>query len=1180
MRNDTGDDPQTRPVNQTMQAEFVPSEEDELRLPPQLQGRLTQLIRRLQQEDRQSFNGETMSHEQNSETEQALQRLDDLVSSAQQEIDRLETKCASLESQAILVSVQQLDFLARGMALAFMGLVLAVYAAVAWTSTGWVFFVIHNNTSSFVLWRILVGILKLATRMALLYAPYHYDQQNHGSAYRRFQVFAIAAIIIGRVRLCRWQEQLFIPKEELQENQDKSSTSRTPVANHGDPKQTSSPANESKSTSTTAGAYGTGVTEEGLWEANYEISARFLYVSILRLRGLWTKTAQYLSSRADFMPISYVRELKRLQDEAPETDWADIDLPPHVANALIDIDPKPLASASIGQVHVARLKSTGEKVCLKVQHPHASTLIQDDLWSLGVILSIVSWMEPDYEFLEILMREWARESRKELDFRKEAQNLKDARTAMETFSTSYVTDENGNLVPFFVQVPKPMENLCTEHVLVMSFCPGHKIDDFRALEAARVSKHAVIDAVASGFSHLMYNSNIFNGDPHPGNLLVYPEPHQLTQNGKTHYGGNLSDSSPFTVTILDWGLAKRLPDNKRIAFCELAYAAATLDYGLLLDSYKHIGLQMKQENAANSMEQVRFFLRDMAPREKARRRIRAKIKHDQKVRAALPKDQRVPMKSKAYPGEFFFFVRVNELLHGLGSKFDVDLQCLSLIKPYAERGLRQQVSMEHKAITQELPMATHLSTRGFDSSLENKMKNLFLELQKEGKLVGAQFYAIDKNGNKLANVSAGNLGGIQSHIPMDSQALILGFSCTKAIAATIAHIMIQEGGYFPGGYDEPLCNRIWPEFCPSEKPPIELETAMQEQGYSSMDIRQKWHWKRQISLWHVLTHQAGMWNALPKNLTMKSFASCEYCFRAFEYDELKPEDTLLPLYGPGQKSEYHYLSFGWLVAGAVCKAYARKHGLESVTFEAVYKAKLLPRLSNETRQSGFQPCGMAVGGGSTNHILAKTCTEDISASQLLQRRRESLAMGETDDNNDEKDEENKSQVEMFERLKEFRGKEFLLDPRGWNSMDGLVSNVPAAGGRFTAAGLAHFYHDLGSGRLLPKAVVEDVTSLLINDMGLSALQGATSTVQKQSNNDSQTVTSDEQRTCLGCGYQLIRFDGDTEQPSAFGHAGVGGSIGFYHKPSQMAVGLMLNKADGGKDITIRIMKVFADHFGI
>lgn len=80
--------------------------------------------------------------------------------------------------------------------------------------------------------------------------------------------------------------------------------------------------------------------------------------------------------------------------------------------------------------------------------------------------------------------------------------------------------------------------------------------------------------------------------------------------------------------LLDWGLAKRLPEDKRFAFCQMAYAAATCDFGLLLDSFDTIGLRMKRENTAEDMEGILFLLREVVPPELSRKRIKAKIKID------------------------------------------------------------------------------------------------------------------------------------------------------------------------------------------------------------------------------------------------------------------------------------------------------------------------------------------------------------------------------------------------------------------------------------------------------------------------------------------------------------------------------------------------------------------------
>lgn len=76
------------------------------------------------------------------------------------------------------------------------------------------------------------------------------------------------------------------------------------------------------------------------------------------------------------------------------------------------------------------------------------------------------------------------------------------------------------------------------------------------------------------------------------------------------------------------------------------------------------------------------------------------------------------------------------------------------------------------------------------------------------------------------------------------------------------------------------------------------------------------------------------------------------------------------------------------------------------------------------------------------------------------------------------------------------------------------------------------------------------------------------------------MTSNDERegVSFGLGYQLIRFDGDTGPPAAFGHAGVGGSIGFHHKDSGVSIGVMLNKADGNKETAKTIVRTISNHY--
>jgi len=1096
--------------------------------------------------------GETIQEQQ----ERSIEVLEDNVK-------RLTEKCEALESQNILVAVQQLDFLARSIAWVLTIVVLYLY----WRCTGWglqnyfqfsdlvqehlpayldyfpfsSYFTIHRQAR---LGRMLVTMVETL----FLAIPYLYNRKTHGSMKRRFEVFAVAFILIGRIKLCRWRESVFVQPD--------SSEGSSHSSNNGNSKST-------------IPRFGESCTENGIWEANYEISARFLYLSILRLRGLWTKTAQYLSSRADFVPVSYIRELSKLQDQTQSTPWDQIQklLPKTLLDRLEHIEETPIASASIGQVHIAYLKKDfspnagsddgtskrGQKVVIKVQHPHAHTLMTDDFWSLNVLCRIIGWMEPDYSFMEILMREWATEARKELDFRIEAENMVEANAELRSLLPTakdviYTTVDGGSKdssdnisserTPVQVVVPTPiLQDLCDRNVLVMDFCEGCRVDDFAQIEEWGLSRSAIMDGISQAFAHFMYCSTIFNGDPHPGNILVRP-------------GTQQDDKDGFTLILLDWGLAKRLPKQKRVAFCQMVYAAATFDYGLLLDSYKTVGLKMKREDTGQSMEDMRFFLRDMAPREESRKRIKRKMKADKQ--RYKDRNVKVPMESKAYPGEFFFFIRVNELLHGLGGRYSINLGYLDALKPYAERGLRMSTFYDVSIVAPSKPIET------VNTQLQVKLEKLLARMESEESLVGGQVCVLDRNGSTEANVAEGTLGGLRSHIPMTQNAVILGYSCTKAITATLAHLMVQDCFL---EYDEPICKRVWPDFCPTADPPKHLAKDL---GLSGEEVQRRWQWKRQITLRHLLKHTSGLWSSLPSQMTVKKMANCEDTFASYAYNPNKPHETLLPTSKPGEKTEYHYLSFGWLVAGTLCGAYALKKNRPSgVSFQDVYQDLLEPKLSQRTKEAGFYPTG-----GHGKHIPAQTVTSDFRASTMMQRRREAAVMGENT---------GEDESPMMKILADFKGKEFLLDPRIWNCQDVLNANVPAAGGRFSAEGLASFYQDLSHGKLLKSEILIDILSNASKPTSLvNELQGVTRIV---ANDDSASTNNNN--TQMGFGYQRIRTNRDEANKfSCMGHAGVGGSIGFWHVQSGLCVSIMVNKSDGDLEVTKEIISLIANHYRI
>jgi predicted unusual protein kinase regulating ubiquinone biosynthesis (AarF/ABC1/UbiB family) len=607
-----------------------------------------------------------------------------------QRLRRLQDRCDRLEAQNIIVPVQQLDLLAQGLAvvaaaaslwvwwrtidviiyLLRLPSTIRVWKMIATVASRYPSLEVAIRTcatsrlGTYVapylskiallvpaeivptllpasLYSAIIPWWRWMIKLLLFGAPIVYDQAIRGGGvgggglyYRRCQVFAVFFIILARTWLCRWRERMFATDSVDYHGSLPNNRVTEPFAatqpqlddNEGDDEEDiTSTDHDPTTTSKTTQAADT-ITHDAIWDAYYEISARFLYVSVLRLRGLWTKSAQYLASRADFVPTPYITELSKLQDSAPVTPWEIIarQIPANIRTQITHLQEEPLASASIGQVHRAVWRTTGAPIVVKVQHPHARSLLFDDFWSLLVFCRIVRWLEPNYGFLEILMREWADEARHELDFVQEARNLRDANKGLQTLLLGPSRPLVAHGRPFHVEIPTPI--LATRNVLIMNFCDGVRVDNIRQIQDVwNIPTTAVMNAVAQTFAHLMYSAPLFNGDPHPGNIFIRPN------NNNGSYDDDSSNNQAaggFTVVLLDWGLAKRLPEAKRKAFCQMAVAAATFDFGLLLDAFATIGLQLKRENVAEDMEGIRFLLRNIMPGHDSRKRIKAKINTD------------------------------------------------------------------------------------------------------------------------------------------------------------------------------------------------------------------------------------------------------------------------------------------------------------------------------------------------------------------------------------------------------------------------------------------------------------------------------------------------------------------------------------------------------------------------
>lgn len=244
--------------------------------------------------------------------------------------------------------------------------------------------------------------------------------------------------------------------------------------------------------------------------------ARWLMHKLLSLGPTFIKIGQFLSTRIDLLPPEYIQALSELQDRVPpfssERAIATIEESlGHPLNDLYaDFEADPLAAASLGQVHRARLHS-GEEVVVKVQRPNLEAILELDYRAVG---QLVRWCDRHvphsrrYE-LESIYEEFFSILFREIDYIQEGENADRFR---ENFAqVGYVT------------VPKIYWEYTARRVLTMEYLPGIRVDNRAALEAFGLSPQQINQQGICCYLKQLLQDGFFHADPHPGNLAVSKE---------------------------------------------------------------------------------------------------------------------------------------------------------------------------------------------------------------------------------------------------------------------------------------------------------------------------------------------------------------------------------------------------------------------------------------------------------------------------------------------------------------------------------------------------------------------------------------------------------------------------------------------------------------------------------
>ncbi|MFJ6652601.1 ABC1 kinase family protein [Microbacterium sp. NPDC091313] len=415
------------------------------------------------------------------------------------------------------------------------------------------------------------------------------------------------------------------------------------------------------------------------------IAQRF-HVLAVDLGGLMIKVGQFMSSRLDVLPPEITKELEGLQDEVPAVAFnrmsarAEAELGRPLAESFAAVDPVPLAAASLGQAHRARLRESDQAdtgfvdAVVKIQRPGIDRVVEVDLRALrkvGVWLSRVRLVRDRVDMPQ-LVEEFAATSLEEIDYLHEAANA-------ERFAADFAADPR-------VAVPEVVWERTTRRVLTLQDVTAIKINDLDALRGAGIDPAEVASEFAAVMFDQLFARGYFHADPHPGNVFVTPIP----------------DAAPgeraWRFTFIDFGMMGEVPANLRRGLRRTLIAAASRDGKGLVDGIRDVGVLLPSADTGElerAMTQLfaRFGgmgfaeLQEVDPRE-----FRAfAIEFGDTVRS-------LPFQ---LPENFLLIVRAMSLTSGMCSGLDPSFNIWDAVEPYAQRLVREESGSTARAALAE-----------------------------------------------------------------------------------------------------------------------------------------------------------------------------------------------------------------------------------------------------------------------------------------------------------------------------------------------------------------------------------------------------------------------------------------------------------------------------------------------
>lgn len=374
----------------------------------------------------------------------------------------------------------------------------------------------------------------------------------------------------------------------------------------------------------------------------------------------YIKLAQSLSNRPDILPDALIKELQKLQSEVYPLPFDQIkELVTFECGKDIDqifarLDEKPLGSASIGQVHRAKLLN-GKEVVIKIQRPGVRKKVETDL---DILKTLVRWGKQTLENqgvfgLTEIIEAFERSILRELDYNTEAR-------FMEQFAAYYKKNKK-------FRVPKVYKEYTTSKMLVQDFVDGAKITDLEQLEKWGVNTDKVVAKGVDIYLSQIFEHGYFHADPHPGNILIQKD---------------------GTICLIDFGMVGRLSKRDRFTFARVLIGMARQDATMMAKNFKRLALDSDIEDDRAFEMEIENLIEDYGSLNVSELDVGAITMSLQEI---------IRTHKMKMPGGVFIVMRALGILDGIGKIVAPDFQTYEAFKPYGFKILKQMYSPENLA---------------------------------------------------------------------------------------------------------------------------------------------------------------------------------------------------------------------------------------------------------------------------------------------------------------------------------------------------------------------------------------------------------------------------------------------------------------------------------------------------